>query len=174
MSSFSQAEFHNALQLSIDTPIPNTGTILSNPEILSLSFQGQKPIKDERWQFFEKISEGKWKEAAHQVFLYQIPIGSLDLEELTQFLIITRLKKDNMLKIAELHPEYKKYVEKIFGSQKLTLKPDISNLEQAKRIVFDQISKKNVTLLSLAHQTGLSLVSLSNFKSGKDIRLSIS
>lgn len=174
MNSFSQAEFHNALQLSVDTPIPHTGTILSNPPILSLSFQRQKPTptNDERWHFFEIISEGTWKEAAHQTFLYQIPIETLNLEELTQFLIITRLKKENMLKIAELQPEYKKYVEKVFGQKKPETKSQISSLEEAKKIIFNQITKKDMTLLNLAHQTGLSLVSLNNFKSGKDIRLS--
>ncbi len=161
-------EFQSALQLSIDSKIE---TVFKNPEVYSLSFQ-DKPRADERWAYFEKLSGGEWKEV-NKVHLYQFPQGALKLEELTQFLFLSRLEKENMLKLASLDLRYKKYVIKIFGIVELVLNAGaFDNPEQIIGFLFSEIEKRKMTIRELAQRTGLSMVSISNFKAGKDIRLS--
>jgi len=128
-------EFHSALQLSIDSQVLN---ILSNPEVISLSFENKKP-EDKRWKYFERISEGEWKKI-DKVFLYQISQGFINLGETTQFLLITRLRKENIIKIAELQPEYKKYAEKIFGPLKTHSSDPLKTLEEVQKFIFNRIN----------------------------------
>lgn len=158
-------EFQSALQLSVDSEITS---ILQNPKVYSLSFL-KKPQKDERWDYFEQLTAGEWKEI-NKVFLYQFSQGEFRLEELTQFLFLTRLKKENILKLANLDPIYRKYASKIFGT--VVNIGIIENLEQVTQFVFAEMEKRKITIRELAHQSGLSMVSISNFKAGKDIRLS--
>ena len=166
-------EFLNALQLSIDTKIKEDGAsfILTNEEVISISFS-KKPKADERWEYFEKLTEGTWKRSENGIWFYQIPRDSFDINDLSKFLLITRLNKNNLLKIAELHSEYKKYVDKIFDRLPKKNQGMIYSMDHARQFIFEKMSQNNMTLLKLAHQTGLSMVTLSNFKSGKDIRLS--
>ena len=166
-------EFLNTLQLSIDTKIKEDGasSILTNEEVISISFS-KKPKADERWEYFEKLTEGTWKHSENGIWLYQIPRGAFDINDLSKFLLITRLNKNNLLKIAELHSEYKKYVDKIFDRLPKKNQGMIYSMDRARQSIFEKMSQNNMTLLKLAHQTGLSMVTLSNFKSGKDIRLS--
>lgn len=161
-------EFQSALQLSIDSKID---TVFKNPEVYSLSFQ-KRPRSDERWAYFEKLTEGEWKEV-NKVYLYQFPQSAIKLEDLTQFLFLSRLEKENMLKLASLDLRYKKYVIKIFGIVEGVSNASIfANPEQIIAFIFSEIEKRKMTIRELAQRTGLSMVSISNFKAGKDIRLS--
>ncbi len=167
-------EFYFALQLSIDNKIETNkvSVISSNSFSNALRIGFNEKPKDERWNYFEKIAGGEWKKSTQNSLLYIVPNGFQNLEELTQFLFITRLRKVNMLKIVEIHPEYKKYVEKVFPKSQLSSSSTLKTLEECKRIIFEEIARQNLTLNKLSHQTSLSMVSLSNFKAGNDIRLS--
>lgn len=159
-------KFHSALQLSIESEIK---IILFNPEGYSLSF-AKKPTHDERWFYFERLSTGYWKKVDHKEWRYQFPSETFDIQKLTQFLLLTRLSKENILKIASLDPRFKEYSYKIFKED--SANQTFDNMEEIISFIFSIIEKKKLTIRELSEKTGLSMVSISNFKTGKDIRLS--
>ncbi len=158
-------EFKSALQLSLDSEITS---LLKNSEVYSLGFL-KKPQTDERWNYFEKLTVGEWKEK-NNTYLYRFSQMAFKLDELTQFLFLTRLKKENILKLVHLDPVYKKYASKIFGE--LVNLGEVGKISDVIQFVFAEMEKRKITIRELAHQAGLSMVSISNFKAGKDIRLS--
>ncbi|HBF13058.1 MAG TPA: hypothetical protein DDW49_06690 [Deltaproteobacteria bacterium] len=161
-------DFLNALQLSIDTPIANIKTrpsLLGNKKY-TITFE-KNPRQDIRWIFFEKLIPGSFE---NNTYSFNFTDGET-LEDLTDFLMLTRLQEPLIKKIVELDNRFKPYGQKL-GLNLTFDKSNITDIRLASEIIFSEMAKKNKTIRELAHLTQLSMVSISNFKAGKDIRLS--
>lgn len=153
--------FENALQLCIETKIHNV--TLGKDNYILVNFD-KAPQDDEQLFLFFNVVEGKWENKNKS---YRI--SEIDLQEVINFLLITRLNKENMMKLAEMDPEAEKMVTKMGLKTKVLY---INDIKHASKIVFEQLSKRNMTMRELSQRTGLTQVSLSKFKAGNDIRLS--
>ncbi len=162
-------EFVNALQLSISSKIDRWSWMVGLPTAshVIFYFNNINP-DDENLYFFQKLIPGTW-DNAHKIYtiIDVEPINSLT----TQFLLLTRLNKKNILKLAELDEKYKILAQKIYGTS-VELSDTVGSIENASKIIFDEVQRQKLTIRQLAEKTGLSAVAISNFKAGKDIRLS--
>lgn len=159
-------DFVNALQLSIRNKIikielEKAGLVLWFPNPL---------LDDPNLTYVEKLIPGQWsvpKKPNHNC--YFIHDHSLIQDAaLINFLRLTRLNEENMKKIAELDPKYRPFTDKLG----LKIASQITDLQSAAQLVFSIVEKQNMTLRQLSEATGLTQVSISNFKAGKDIMLS--
>ncbi len=163
MNSQEIDELINALQLSIDTKIQQykaeSGTLL-------ISF-ANKIGKDNRLKDFILISGAQVKKDR------SITLSLKEISpHLTGFLMLSRLAPKYVQKITELDTRFEKLAEKITQAEKELNPATILSIEQASQIIEQTIKRKKMTLRELSQKTGLTQVSLSHFKSGKDIRLS--
>lgn len=157
-------EFLNALQLSINSEVDNLD--LGEPGF-TLHFKQITP-NDANLELFQKLVPGSWNNT-HNVYAIE---NSDDISSLTiQFLLLTRLNKKNILKLAELDDKYKTLAQKIYGTS-VELSDTVESIESASKIIFDEVQRQKLTIRQLAEKTGLSAMAISNFKAGKDIRLS--
>lgn len=156
--------FLSALQLCIKgVVVASWDDNLAN---LTLRFDEQKT--EPSLQTFSGIVSGQWM-TEHEFFVSQVK--EILSHEFISFLLVTRLVKENMIKAAEIEPSYKKYVQKLG----LTSARDdciLKNLEQARRLIFDQMAEKKMTWKELSQKSGLTSMALNNFKTGSDMRLS--
>lgn len=167
MNSDELNAFVNALQLCVKSPISNY-TIPENGNILITFDHVEK--NDSNLKSFEKIIHGHWDRTGNT---YEIPRSDdYSLAELTQFLLLTRMSSKNMAKLAELDERFKKFTDALKTSVSPSKSVTIQSPAQASGVIFDEVRKKNMTLRKMAELSGLTQVALSNFKSGKDIRLS--
>ncbi len=166
--------FVNALQLCIKSRIIHCGMEnVEPPPLIHIQFE-KKPSDDEAWEFFERLTEGTW-EIFKKTALYSFDKVSEIVSPLViNFLFITRLQRANIEKFAEIDPQYKSITKKIMGEsiQENLEMQKIENLGQAVSVIMNRLSQKHMTIRELAESSRLSMVSISNFKSGKDIRLS--
>ncbi|OGQ08931.1 MAG: hypothetical protein A3G32_02140 [Deltaproteobacteria bacterium RIFCSPLOWO2_12_FULL_40_28] len=162
-------QFINALQLCIKSEISSI-TQAGNDNDAVITFDSE--VKDDTGlEIFEKLIPGHWNEKQDAYSMSGISIN-FDFELITQFLLLTRLKADNMLKLAELDSRYQPYVDQIFGKQHSRSSEEIQKIDQASRKIFEKAKHKTLTMRQLAELTGLTPMTLNNFKSGKDIKLS--
>lgn len=158
--------FANALQLSILSRIRK---IEPTPH-KELAIYLEQPLShDNGWKYFCRITPGRWDNdrGAYIIPENTIPPG------LTTFLLLSRLQPQQMQKLAELDSQYKAIVTAVL----LQLSPPsttdaIDTLQAAVRAIFQRIEQQHMTLREVAEQSGLSQVSISNFKAGRDIKLS--
>ncbi len=161
--------FVSALQLCIKGEVVVSRHSINNqpPRKLTITFPSEKSI-DEGVKFFTKIIEGKWLNEEQYEILNSGPALS---QEFINFLLVTRLVKENMLKIAEIDPTYEKYVQKL-SFKKTSSGISLNNLAQAKTVIFDYMKENKVTFNELAKKSGLTAMTLNNFRAGADMRLS--
>jgi len=162
-------EFISALQVSIKSKIVEYDADVFS-ETLLIQFQ-RKPLDDPQWALFEKIvgDNGRW---APRLKGYSIDTAVIT-SHLINFLLITRLKEENIAKLGKIDPKYRDYVERAVGSSGLqTGAHALETLVQISGTIFSISEQNGITIRQLAEQTNLSMVSISNFKAGKDIRLS--
>lgn len=89
---------------------------------------------------------------------------------LTTFLLLTRLDDRNARAMGALDSNYASFLN-LMG-QVGEMGSVITNSKEAAAIVFKVVEKRQLTLRELSQKTGLTQVTLSNFKSGKsDLRL---
>lgn len=161
--------FITALQISIDSQIMTWE--IKAKDILHIYFDSRAK-SDSKLGSFEKIVPGIW-DTKHQKYTIQ-EIAKNITPLITNFLILTRLDPRNILKIKNLDSDYAPLVQAILGNQEgqnfsgITL----DSLLRASNAVFSEIGTNGITIRELAQKTGLSMVAISNFKAGKDIRLS--
>lgn len=159
-------EFINALQLCLSQPIKKYGVILPSSRMI-IDFE-EKP-EEERWNYFQTLSQGEW--ISHKKFSLTLPQEDA-LARLTKFLLLTRLKKENIIQLSKMDTDMGYYGYQLFPSSSKKQGTEMETLSQANQIIFSHVEQQKMTLQTLAHRTGLSMVSISKFKSGKDIRLS--
>lgn len=162
--------FLNALQLSLNTKIHDVYLEKSNE--LHFEFNND-PSSDRSFQYFKKLMDAMWNTKKETVI-----IKNWDQKfshSLINFLMLSRLKKENMQALAQLDPQYKVFVEKILGKSKTTNQSQatlVKNIKEASQMAFSQVEKYNMTLRELSQRSGLTQTALGKFKSGKDVRLS--
>ncbi len=156
--------FANALQLSIQSTIRSVNPTSRNE--LAIYLEQQLP-NDRGWKYFCRIAPGRWDDAAGAYLI----ANDVMSPSLTSFLLLTRLQPQQMQKLAELDPQYIPFVTA------LKLAPTakshtINTIQDAVRAVFQRIEQQHMTLREVAEKSGLTQVSISNFKAGNDIKLS--
>lgn len=157
-------EFANALQLSIKTKI--SGVDLENGS-LNIKFESAILPDDTNFFRFLKIFEGEWKPGQKNYAIRNA--DKFNWPQITLFLLLTRMNEENILKLAEIDPSMGEI------SKKLGLKTSGTNIGSVKKcseLVFEKLEDKKMTIRELAERTGLTNVTISNFKAGGDIRLS--
>ena len=157
-------EFANALQLSIKTKIINVLTE-KNSVIIKLDTQPQPD--DLHFHNLTRLFQGSWRNEQKEYIIHNA--DKVDWPKITLFLLLTRMNEDNILKLVKIDPT----VEEI--GRQLGYKCSGANVDSVKacsRRIFKIMEKKKMTIRELSEKTGLSQVSISNFKAGKDVRLS--
>lgn len=155
-------EFANALQLSIMTEIKGVRVIDGNVMI-----EFARYADDDNIRKFAAIVGSSWKKGDAKFVVGDT--GKINWPQLTLFLLLTRLNENNMGKFAELDPSARVFTDK------LGLQTSIENFKSVKdcsQFIFNVMKEKNMTIRDLATATGLTQVTISNFKAGKDIKLS--
>lgn len=156
--------FLNALQLCIASPIDGSSSAgTTSPLIKILAVvDGDVGLKK-----FEKLVPGHWERGGYCVE----DISKMDISLLTSFLMLTRLQDTQIMSLAEQDGRYRQYANAL----KLTShggKTGITTISDARDAIFKAIDQKKISLKKISELTGLTSVSLSNFKAGGDIRLS--
>lgn len=158
--------FVNALQLCFQSPIKSIN-VADGQTILCFSgtVTEEKPLSA-----FEKLVNGQWfVNRAKKKESYLIHDNAqLTDPTLINFLYLTRLNEANMIALAQINPLYNPLIEKI-GLQTSKI---LSRVEDISTTIFAKVEEQKKTLRQIAESTGLTQVSISNFKAGKDIRLS--
>lgn len=151
----------NALQLCIASPV--LGYSLENNAIaFSTLVDGDTGLEK-----FKKLIPGRMEHSTYHVE----DISTVDIFLLTSFLMLTRLQDAQIISLAGQDNRYRPY------ANVLKLLPDggetvITTIADAKDAIFKTIEQKKWPLKKVAELTGLTQVTLSNFKAGGDIRLS--
>lgn len=161
--------FITALQISIDSQIVTWS--VENKKSLRILFD-ERSKTDPKLKLFEKILPGKWDDAHREYIVSNISEYLTPL--LINFLMLTRLDQRNILKIKNLASDYAPLAQAILSSPRTTgeTSQDLDSLSSAADTVFSLLKQKQLTIRELAEKTGLSMVAISNFKAGNDIRLS--
>lgn len=157
-------EFINALQLSIKTKINDIRIVDEEGEMV---FDSRPSRSDTNLHNFLQLFDGEWKENAKCFVFYGA--SKFNWPKLTLFLLLTRMDEGNISKLIELDESAREIAEKI------GLKLSHANIESVKKcsqVIFQKMENQNMTIRELAEKTGLTQVSISNFKAGNDIRLS--
>lgn len=157
----------NTLQLCIKTAIADHRA--SDNNILQLKFSSA-PQDDKGFEYFQKLVDGEWDEKKTSLTIKNA--DSFLSTRVFNFLMLSRLQEKNMRMLAKLDTQYQPFVKKTLGDHQDALEEIIEDLEKASAIVFSHVEKQQITLRELSHKSGFSQVALSNFKAGKDIRLS--
>ena len=157
----------NAMQLSLATPI--AGFLAADTGILRIKFKST-PRQDKGFGYLQRLLKGEWA-GGDLSFAIKIP-GDLFLRQLTNFLMLSRLQEKNMRTLARLDPQYQPFVQKIFGGSIRASEAVVYDPKQAADIIFEQVKKQKMTIRELSQKSGLTQVTLSNFKVGRDIRFS--
>lgn len=156
--------FVNALQLSVKTKINSIKLDKNNGIILNFS---EQPKEDTNLNRFLRFFKGTWDVNGESFAIENM--GQYDISKLTLFLHITRLSEDNVRNLVERDPSISEMAKKMgfkVRSHEIILSP-----KQAAQVIFERVEKNGLTIRQLAEQAGLTQVAISNFKAGKDIRL---
>lgn len=154
--------FMNALQLSLNSKIDS---IAIDPHRVVLDFE-RFDRNDSKTALFEKLVPGNWVKPEKS---YQInDPHTVENELLINFLQLSRLEEKNAVKLAEIDPRYRPFVDQM---GLLTNSP-IMDFSSLNSIIFKKIQERKMTLRELSEKTGISQVALSQLKKGRDMRLS--
>lgn len=160
----------NALQLCISDEII-IFRFHSPDNAITISF-GKGEKNDVGLKKFSLLIPGKWLPSSSGQRNYFIENSNrIDLALLTNFLLLTRLQDDQIISLASQDTRFRPFAEALGLISKVTETP-ITALSDIRDVVFKTIDQKKLSLKKVAELTGLSQVSLSNFKAGNDIRIS--
>ncbi len=155
--------FINALQLSIKTKI---NSVTEEGDSVTIVF-AKSPSNDPKLDMFLKVFDGRWLDDGSS-FVIQ-GAEKVDWQALKIFLQITRMSKDNILKWAEAN-ETAMEIAAMMGVKQAQV--GLRSPLQAAQVIFNKAKEKGMTLRELAEKTGLTQVTISNFKTGGDIKFS--
>ncbi len=158
--------FINAAQLCLTVPI---ASFMANEKNIWLKFNTH-PRGDKGFDSFQKLTDGKWDEKELRLIINNF--DGLFGTPIINFLMLSRLKEKNMIALAKIDAQYRPLVKKILGTRQIGLERSIDNPKQAAEILFSHVQKQKMTLRELSEKSGLTQMAISNFKTGKDIRLS--
>ncbi|MFH1653036.1 MAG: helix-turn-helix transcriptional regulator [Pseudomonadota bacterium] len=161
-------ELINALQLSISSKIVD-GVLGKDSETVVIKFE-KRPANDKGWMIFEKIIGGGLDKNGFSCSIDLHNYEDAQMSTITSFLMLSRLKKDNMKKLAELDAKFEGIAKKI-GIDVSDYSP-ASTVQDISKRIFNVLGEKKMTIRELSLKTGLTPVALSRFKAGNDIRLS--
>lgn len=177
MTDITDIEMHgliNALQLCIQSPLTHYifSKLGKEGNTLRIGFS-QKIHKDSGLKKLEQLMPGKWEYLkADNQWDYVIEAPEiLNISALTNFLLLTRLQDEQIIALASQDARFRSFAETL-GLVSKEMGVPISTLSDMRDIIFKTIDQKKLSLKTVAELTGLSQVSLSNFKAGKDIRFS--
>lgn len=156
-------EFINALQLCLNIEISD---IHSRDDDIVVRLSGGQ-TQDSRLDDLKKLFPHT--KDAYGILSFLIPIHEAVDRNLIQFLQLTRLDRENIQKIIEIDSRYEGFANKLGLFRRLS---NLETLHDASRAIFRQVEKKSMTIRQIADSTGLTQVAISNFKSGKDVKLS--
>lgn len=157
-------ELANALQLSIETKISR---ISQDGDSLKIEFDAEPRREDRKLFSFLGLVEGDW-DGGSRAFIVR-NAGSLKLPKIILFLLLTRMDEENIHKIAELDESAREIAEKLGVRSSGSM---IDSVEKCSKAIFERMQKRKMTIKELAEATGLTQVTISNFKSGRDVKLS--
>ena len=164
------ALFLNALQLSLKSQVSQAAEI-APAQIKNATFFIQiKPSEDdEHLEFFTKIIAGRWLND----ITYNIDdVATALSQDFINFLLITRLNKENMITMAQLAPQYKIFLKKLDFALTTTREVTVENLDQLRKHIFSLVEQDKMTLRELSLKSKITQVGLHNFKKNSDIRCS--
>lgn len=160
--------FINALQLCLDDEIVVFKKPTRPDDWLILELASAE-TGNRKWEIFLKLlgRHGHWE---HPNLMITDPNVIM---KLTPFLMLTRLDETNMRALAKRDPQYRPFVAVLNLTPGVPIgEKTVHDVEEASRFFFDVIADKALTLRHLAEQSGLTQVTISNFKAGQDVRLS--
>lgn len=160
-------ELINALQLCIKTAIASHR--VAGKDTLLLKFHSI-PKNDKGFEYFRKLFGSNWDEKERLLTIRNF--SALLSPAVINFLMLSRLRDENMKALAKLDPQYRPFVQKILGDYQENPIGNVESIQQAVAIIFSSVEKQKITLRELSQRSGLSQVALSNFKTGNDVRLS--
>lgn len=159
--------FMNALQLSINSKLDKL-SFEKNEHSIALHFQPRHHDDENLKKFFKLLSpHAKWQDKNSLVW-NEATEGNI--EALTELLILSRLKDENLKALSQKHHRFKKWTQKL--NLPLATSEQTNSPHGIAKLVFQTLEEKNMTLNELAERSNLSLVSLHRFKKGNDIKLS--
>lgn len=172
IAKFSTEEINlllNAIQLCIKSTLKSmrVETVGHNSIVTLIFLVVEHP--DPKLTLVTDFLPGQWLKS-HYVFRWP---DQIRIDELTQFLMLTRLESKSMLKLAEIDPRFKKYINNVTLKRiSVDRNLEVQSIEDAARLIRNEIKLNNLTLRTISQQCGLTQASLHRFKSGSDIRLS--
>lgn len=153
----------NALQLCISTPIKK---IQYNKNEMTVFLEDLKEMDMGLLRFKKLVPITK---EGHQLIRFKI-LESHELETLVAFLMLSRLQDANMARLIQIDEKFIHFGQKLgFIDQQMN---NIESLHKATGFFFKIIKEKKMTVRELAEKTGLTAMTINNFKSGKNIQLS--
>lgn len=157
-------EFGNSLQLSIKTKI--VGARYDKGDVV-IKFDSRPKPDDANLHKFLKTFEGKWVSKQKEA---RIPnANDVNWPKVTLFLLLTRMNAENIRKLSEDNPDFADIAAKT-GVR--SCDKNINSLKSCSQRIFEKVKEKRMTIRGLSETTGLSQVSIQNFKVGNDIKLS--
>lgn len=164
----------NALQLCINSQImgwhkPGHKSV-NNAFVITFA---PKASNDAGLKKFNLLVQGQWGAPQHhRIQNYVIQnLNTTDAGQLTNFLMLTRLQDDQIVSLASQDARFRPFAAALGLASKEAAKPIVA-LADIRDVIFETIGQKNMSLKTVAELTGISQVSLSNFKAGNDIRIS--
>ncbi|PIR17477.1 MAG: hypothetical protein COV46_04085 [Deltaproteobacteria bacterium CG11_big_fil_rev_8_21_14_0_20_49_13] len=155
--------FVSALQLSIRTKIK---FISEDKNCLKIHFDSPPSSLDENFRKFSIMLNGDWLDNGTCYAIHSAQ--TIDWSKITLFLLLTRLDEKNIIRLVQIDKSFRD-----IATEKLGLSgPNIENAKDCAKIIFQEMEKQEMTNRALAESTGLTQVTISNFKAGKDIKLS--
>lgn len=175
-------QFINALQLSIASKISRWK--IAEPYLLVdfdlakddeklnlfLGLMGPDIIRDKQF-FFKRTDADKPTQETENATLLLSDLTPT----LTQFLLLTRLDRENMEKLAKRDPQYRLLVSKIGRNEPYPPESHeiiVGTISDAAPFVFRKAKEAGASLRVLSEKTGLSTMALGKIKKGGDLRLS--
>lgn len=132
-----------------------------------------KASNDAGLKKFDLLVQGQWGASQHhRIENYAIQnLNQMEVGQLTNFLLLTRLQDEQVASLATQDARFRPFAEALGLIPKTTAAPIVA-LSDIRDIIFKTIDQKGLSLKTVAELTGISQVSLSNFKAGNDIRIS--
>lgn len=155
--------FVSALQLSISTRVES---ISEDNNDLKIQFNSPPLPNDKNFKRFLNLLKGDWTKNGTCYVIHSA--NEIDWTKITLLLLLTRLDEKNIVKLIQIDKSFRNIaVEKLGISS-----PNVEDIKNCAEIIFKKMKEKEMTNRELAESTGLTQVTISNFKAGKDIRLS--
>lgn len=172
IDSDQKSKLLNAIQLSVDKSIIKSNFTVVGDDCdeadFTLIFEGDKFSKKLRKLsklFLAKDSKD------HQYLYIDSYLRNENIDKLINFLMLTRLVEKNIESLAAKDKTYEEYARRV-GVIDGFSEHSINSTQDCSQIIFEEVKRRHLTIRELSEKTGLTQTMLSQFKAGRDIRLS--